>query len=79
MFHAGGTQRKTLIVDYNGRQGMCCPRCEHVFDILQFVPLKEIKEYAHDTTPVYKCPSRLGGCGFIFAPSDNTHERAWMD
>ena len=45
---------------------MSCPRCKQRYDILRFVPLMLIEEYAQDTTPVYKCPS----CRWIFAPAD---------
>lgn len=50
----------------NGRM-MSCPRCKRSRDILQFVPMKMIEEFAHDTTPVYKCPE----CHWIFAPADS--------
>jgi hypothetical protein len=28
-------------------------------------------KYAHETAPIYKCPRRLGGCGFFFAPTEH--------
>lgn len=45
---------------------MTCPRCKKTHDILQYVPLKMIEEFASETTPCYKCPS----CKWIFAPAD---------
>lgn len=50
----------------NGRM-MTCPRCKKPSDILKFVPLRMIEEFADETTPVYKCPE----CRWIFAPADN--------
>ena len=46
---------------------MTCPRCKKRQDILQFVPMMTIEEYAHDTCPIYKCSQ----CKWLFAPSDN--------
>ena len=46
---------------------MRCPRCKRQHDILQYVPMGMIEEYAEDTTPVYKCPA----CRWIFAPADS--------
>lgn len=45
---------------------MVCPRCKKSHDILEYVPMKMIEEFAADTTPVYKCPS----CRWIFAPAE---------
>ena len=45
---------------------MTCPRCKRQHDILQYQPLETIEEFAHETTPVYKCPK----CKWIFAPAD---------
>lgn len=45
---------------------MTCPRCKRDHDILQYVPMKMIEEFAAETTPVYKCPA----CRWIFAPAD---------
>lgn len=50
----------------NGRK-MTCPRCKHPRDVLDFVPLMTVEEYAHETTPVYKCP----GCRWVFAPAEH--------
>lgn len=61
------TQRKRLI---NGRK-MTCPRCKEERDILAFMRMEEIVEYEHETTPIYKCPRKYGGCGWQFAPSEH--------
>lgn len=53
--------KKELI---NGRL-MTCPRCKREHDILQYVCLETIQEYASETTPVYKCPT----CKWLFAPA----------
>jgi len=53
--------KKNLI---NGRM-MVCPRCKKDHDILQYIRLEMIEEYAHETTPVYKCCS----CKWLFSPS----------
>jgi hypothetical protein len=45
---------------------MRCPRCKKQHDILQYVPLRLIKEFARETTPIYKCPE----CRWMFAPID---------
>lgn len=57
------TERKRLI---HGRL-MRCPRCEESHDILQYVPMGIIEEYALETTPIYKCPA----CKWLFAPVDD--------
>lgn len=50
---------------------MRCPRCEVLHDILEYVRLAMIDDFADETTPVYKCPRRRGGCGFLFAPAES--------
>lgn len=45
---------------------MRCPRCKKTHDILQYVRLELIEEFASETTPCYKCPA----CKWIFAPAD---------
>jgi rubredoxin len=55
-------RRKPFIVD--GRK-MRCPRCKKPHDILEYVPLMQIADYACDTVPIYKCPK----CRWIFAPA----------
>jgi hypothetical protein len=45
---------------------MICPRCKKQHDILQYVPLRMIEEFAEETTPIYKCPS----CRWVFAPAE---------
>jgi rubredoxin len=42
---------------------MRCPRCKLQRDILEFVPLMQIEEFATQTAPVYKCPE----CLWVFA------------
>lgn len=49
---------------------MRCPRCELLLDILLFVRLAMAENYTDELTPVYKCPRKRGGCGFVFAPAD---------
>jgi len=44
---------------------MICPRCKRSHDLLQYIRLETIEEFARETTPVYKCPS----CKWIFAPA----------
>lgn len=44
---------------------MTCPRCKREHDILQYICLETIQEYALETTPVYKCPT----CKWLFAPA----------
>jgi len=48
-------------------RNLICPRCKRSQDLLTYVPLMEIEEFQHDTTPVMKCSS----CKWIFALSDN--------
>lgn len=63
----GGTQqgrpKRRLI---NGRL-MCCPRCKKDHDILQYIPMRLVEEFARETTVIYKCPD----CRWIFAPIDD--------
>jgi len=54
--------KKSLI---DGRL-MRCPRCKNSHDILQYIRLEVIEEFASETTPCYKCPK----CKWIFAPAD---------
>lgn len=54
-------QQKSLI---NGRM-MVCARCKRSQDILSYIRLETIEEFARETTPVYKCPT----CKWIFAPA----------
>lgn len=58
--------RRPIIV---GRQ-MRCPRCKQLHDILRFVPMGMIEEFAEDTNPVYKCPS----CRWVFSPAPHVAE-----
>jgi rubredoxin len=54
-------QRNPLV---EGRY-MRCPRCKERQDVLRFVPMGVIEEYADETNPVYKCPK----CRWVFSPS----------
>ncbi len=54
-------EQKSLI---QGRM-LICPRCKKSHDILQYISLETIPEFAMETTPVYKCCS----CKWIFAPA----------
>jgi len=55
-------QRRRLIEGRN----MVCPRCKKPHDILQYVPMQLIEEFAEETTTIYKCPD----CRWCFAPAD---------
>lgn len=46
---------------------MRCPRCKNLHDLLQYVPMRLIEEFAAETTVIYKCPT----CRWIFAPIDD--------
>jgi len=46
---------------------MTCPRCKREHDLLQYIRLQMIEEFARSTTPVYKCPA----CKWLFAPADD--------
>jgi DNA-directed RNA polymerase subunit RPC12/RpoP len=59
-------KRRPLI---EGRR-MRCPRCKRLHDILQYVPLMEIEEFATETNPIYKCPT----CRWMFSPSPHILE-----
>lgn len=52
-----------------GRQ-MHCPRCKKPRDILAWIPLMQIEEFAHETCPIYKCPD----CRWVFAPAPTALE-----
>lgn len=49
---------------------MTCPRCKNAHDILQYVPMQQIEEFAAETNPIYKCPT----CRWIFSPSAHVLE-----
>ncbi len=49
---------------------MTCPRCKSERNILDFIKLEEIEEFAHETNPIYKCPRQRGGCSWQFSPAD---------
>lgn len=54
---------------------MRCPRCKQLHDILAYVPLRVIPEFASETTPIYKCPN----CRWQFAPCiDEEVIREWL-
>lgn len=44
---------------------MRCPRCREQQDVLAFVPMGMIEEYAEETNPIYKC--RM--CRWVFSPA----------
>lgn len=56
--------RRTRTPLIEGRK-MRCPRCRKQHDILQYVPLMEIQEFASETNPIYKCPA----CRWMFSPA----------
>jgi len=49
---------------------MTCPRCEYPQDILRYVPMMQVKAFAAETNPVYKCPK----CKWIFSPAAHVVE-----
>ncbi len=49
---------------------MHCPRCKKPRDILAWIPLMQIEEFAHETCPIYKCPD----CRWVFAPAPTALE-----
>jgi rubredoxin len=53
--------QKSLI---KGRM-MICPRCKRSSDILSYIRLETIEEFAAETTPVYKCSF----CKWLFSPA----------
>jgi len=59
-------RRQPLI---EGRR-MRCPRCKRLKDILEWVPMQQIEEFADETHPIYKCSS----CHWIFAPAAHVLE-----
>jgi uncharacterized protein with PIN domain len=61
--------RPTRIPLIDGRR-MRCPRCKELHDILAYVPMKQIPEFAAETNPIYKCPS----CRWIFSPAPHALE-----
>jgi hypothetical protein len=46
-------------------RNMRCPRCKEANDVLRFVPMGMIDEFADETNPIYKCPE----CRWIFSPA----------
>lgn len=55
-------RRENRLID--GRY-MQCPRCREKNDVLRFVPMGIIEEFAHETNPIYKCPK----CRWVFSPT----------
>ncbi len=49
---------------------MRCPRCKEKHDILAYVPMAQIEEFADETNPIYKCPD----CRWIFSPAPHVLE-----
>lgn len=49
---------------------MRCPRCGEVRDILEYIPLERPIAFEKELNPIYKCPKKVGGCSFLFSPSD---------
>jgi rubredoxin len=49
---------------------MICPRCKRKHDILAYIPMEQIEEFAAETNPIYKCPS----CRWIFSPAPHALE-----
>lgn len=44
---------------------MRCPRCKQLNNILSYIPMMEIEEFATETNPIYKC----GNCRWMFSPA----------
>ena len=44
---------------------MHCPRCREKQDVLRYIPMGIIEEYADETNPIYKCPI----CRWVFSPA----------
>jgi uncharacterized Zn finger protein len=59
---ATDAKRRERLID--GRY-MTCPRCREKQDVLRYVPMGIIKEFASETNPIYKCP----GCRWVFSPA----------
>lgn len=49
---------------------MTCPRCKVQRDILEWIPMEQIEEFADETNPIYKCR----GCHWIFSPAPTALE-----
>lgn len=49
---------------------MRCPRCKELHDVLRYMPLGLIEEFAAETNPIYKCP----GCNWVFSPAPHVLE-----
>lgn len=62
--------RKSLIQGHK----MLCPRCKVEHSVERYNKLKEIEEYQHETTPIYKCPA----CKWIFALSVTIPQDVYM-
>lgn len=53
---------------------MKCPRCRAKNDILRYVPMGIIEEFATETNPIYKCPE----CRWVFSPALTIEELKTM-
>lgn len=53
---------------------MTCPRCGTRHDVLRYIPMGIIEEYAAETNPIYKCPS----CRWVFSPALSVSEQRKM-
>lgn len=49
---------------------LLCPRCETYHNLLWYERWGEIEDHAHETNPIYRCPKRKNGCGWIFSPAE---------
>lgn len=65
--YTNAMRRKRSLI--NGTKLMC-PRCKEDHNLLAYVPLMEIEDYAEDTVPIYKCPS----CRWMFALAPRLQE-----
>jgi rubredoxin len=72
MTELASKRRQKKLID--GRY-MTCPRCKKQHDVIQYVPLETIEEFAAETTPCYKCPS----CKWIFAPAERLSHDLLLD
>lgn len=59
---AADAKRRERLID--GRY-MRCPRCREKQDILRYIPMGVVEEFADETNPIYKCPL----CRWVFSPA----------
>jgi hypothetical protein len=55
---------------------MICPRCRKRRSVIAFDRLAEVKTFASQTVPTYRCPKMRSGCGWIFSPAPDGYTEA---